>query len=46
MHKPSQKLSILLKAPIPFSRKVLSIMFAINFPMTKWLLSVTRKVNA
>ena len=41
-----KKLSILLKAPIPFSRKVLSIMFAINFPMTKWLLSVTRKVNA
>lgn len=40
-------LPILLCAPIPLSRKVLSIMFAVSFPFSKWLLSKFKnKVNA
>ena len=40
-------LPILLRAPIPLSRKVLSVMFAVNFPFSKWLLSKFKdKVNA
>lgn len=36
----------LLKAPLPLSRKVLSVMFAISFSATKYLLSLTKgKVN-
>lgn len=33
-------LSVLLKAPIPLSRKLLSVMFAINFKFTKRLISL------
>lgn len=32
-------LPVLLGAPIPLSRKMLSIMFAVSFPFSKWLLS-------
>ena len=40
-------LPTLLGAPIPFSRKVLSVMFAVSFPFSKWLLSKFKsKVNA
>lgn len=40
-------LPVLLGAPIPLSRKVLSVMFAVSFPFSKWLLSKFKnKVNA
>ena len=39
-------LPLLLIAPLPISRKILSVMFAVNFSVTKYLLSFVRgKVN-
>ena len=37
-------LSILLKAPIPMSRKVLAIMFAINFRITEMMIHFAKKL--
>lgn len=41
-----KNLLILLKAPLPMSRKILSVTFAINFSLTRLLLSLVKeKVN-
>lgn len=40
-------LPTLLDAPIPLSRKIVSVMFAISFPASRWLLSKCKnRVNA
>lgn len=38
-----QNLPILLKAPLPLSRKILSVLFAVNFNLTRRLMSFVKK---
>lgn len=39
-----QNISILLKAPLPISRKLLTIMFGVNFTLTKTLITLLKKL--
>lgn len=40
-----KNLWILLDSPIPFSRKVLSVLYAINFPLSKAIVSLLKKMR-
>lgn len=39
-----QNIPILLKAPLPLSRKFLTLMFGISFPLTKMLIKIAKKI--
>lgn len=40
-----RNIGILLKAPLPFSRKVLAVMFAINFKFTRFFVQIAKRFS-